>query len=74
MSIERVVEKIKENSLAEAVQLSEELRKMGVPITSIRSGIYNLFQQYKHSDRKRAEQIAEVFGEDYKFKYWLKFG
>ena len=72
MSVEKVVEKIKENSLTEALQISEDLRKKGVPIIEIRYAVYNLFCSYVYHNRKKAEEIARIFGEDYQFKYWLK--
>jgi hypothetical protein len=72
MTLKEVIELINQERIKEAYRISERLLNNGMPITSIRRAIYDPFQYYLRTNPKMAKEIIKVFGEDYKFKYWLK--
>lgn len=69
--IENLVTLLKQDKIEEAFKLSEQLRQEGTAITTIRHTVYEVFKVYRVHNIDKAKQIVEIFGEDYKFRYWL---
>ena len=62
---------LKQDKITEAFNLSEQLRQSGTPITTLRHTVYEVFREYKIHNIPKAEEIVKVFGEDYRFRYWI---
>lgn len=56
---------------SKAYRKAEELRKRGLPLTAIRSKIYDTFLYFKRNERKTAEEIVKRF-KNYGLEGWLK--